>query len=386
MRRFAAILAMIVIASCPLSAQKSSGAKDLDRIRKEISDLDRQIKANDSKSANATAQLTLTRKKIAAEKQLVEASGKQLDSIKKEMALLDKEISSLKKDYDTNSKNFEEMIKRLYPVRDNRLWMLYVLNGNNLPQIARRYSYLKNVSQGIRNESSRLSQKQAELQNRYARLDSMKTVSAEIAATRKGDLEKLRAAEKKNTELISKLNREKASYQKSLSKKKSEAEALSRKVNEVVKKDAATKKNKSTSSAASTKSSFAKAKGDLPWPVEGTVTALYGQHNHPVYKNVALPFNNGINIATDASAQVKAVYEGTVKNVAVMPGYNQCVLVQHGEYYTFYCGLKDVRVKAGEKISAGKVVGLVDTISGETQLHFQLWKGTQSQDPQKWLR
>ena len=68
-----------------------------------------------------------------------------------------------------------------------------------------------------------------------------------------------------------------------------------------------------------------------------------------------------------------------------MPGYNQCVLVQHGEYYTFYCKLKQVKVKAGDKVSCGDVLGIVDSIGGETGLHFQLWKGTASQDPEPWL-
>ena len=69
-----------------------------------------------------------------------------------------------------------------------------------------------------------------------------------------------------------------------------------------------------------------------------------------------------------------------------MPGYNQCILVQHGDYYTFYCKLGDVSVKAGDKVKAGTLLGHVDTISGETQLHFQVWKGTDSMDPEKWLR
>ena len=99
-----------------------------------------------------------------------------------------------------------------------------------------------------------------------------------------------------------------------------------------------------------------------------------------------MPFNNGCNIATATNEPVKAVFSGTVKNVAMMPGYNQCVLVQHGDYYTFYCKLHDVRVNTGDKVNVGDILGSVDTISGETQLHFQLWHVTDPQDPEKWLQ
>ena len=70
----------------------------------------------------------------------------------------------------------------------------------------------------------------------------------------------------------------------------------------------------------------------------------------------------------------------------MMPGYNQCVLVRHGEYFTFYCKLRNVTVKAGDKVKTGDRLGAVDTIGGENQFHFQLWSGRQPQNPELWLR
>ena len=132
--------------------------------------------------------------------------------------------------------------------------------------------------------------------------------------------------------------------------------------------------------------SFAANKGRLPWPVEGTVIESYGQHYHPVYKNVKLPFNNGVTLAVSRGTQAKAVFDGTVTQVVVVPGYNQCVLVQHGSYFTFYCKLKGVTVKAGQQVKTGQVLGTVDTISGEDQFHFQLWKERTPQNPEGWLK
>jgi murein DD-endopeptidase MepM/ murein hydrolase activator NlpD len=120
--------------------------------------------------------------------------------------------------------------------------------------------------------------------------------------------------------------------------------------------------------------------------VEGSVIESYGQHYHPVYKNVKLPFNNGVTLAVSRGAQAKAVFDGTVSQVVVIPGYNQCVLVQHGSYFTFYCKLKSVSVKAGQQVKTGQVLGTVDTISGEDQFHFQLWKERTPQNPENWLR
>ena len=131
---------------------------------------------------------------------------------------------------------------------------------------------------------------------------------------------------------------------------------------------------------------FSKNKGRLPWPVSGVVVDRFGQHYHPVFTHVKLPFNNGVTITVAKGAEVDVVFDGVVKQIVVMPGYNQCVLVQHGNYFTFYCKLKSTAVKPGDKVSTGQKIGTVDTINGETQLHFQVWQGNKPQNPESWLR
>ena len=105
-----------------------------------------------------------------------------------------------------------------------------------------------------------------------------------------------------------------------------------------------------------------------------------------MYTQLKLPDSEGISIALSNGAQVKAVFDGVVKSVIVQPGYNKCVLVQHGDYFTFYCKLGSVSVKAGDKVKTGQVLGAVEPIGGSTQLHFQLWSSKGPQNPVPWLR
>ena len=51
-------------------------------------------------------------------------------------------------------------------------------------------------------------------------------------------------------------------------------------------------------------------------------------------------------------------------------------------------GTKDITmtVKAGDKVTLGQVLGTIDTINGQTQLHFEVWKGSAPQNPEQWLR
>ena len=398
MKRLICIALLLAFAVAPAAGETKAGMqKKLTKVQNEIAQLDKQLKANEAQSSDAVARLTLTRKKIAAGKELTAELGRQIDSTDRRIGEKKKDIAKASDRYSMMVDAYELLIKKAYVNRDTRMWLTYIFAGKDIAQILRRYNYLHSVSEDMRAQARDIREQKAHLERQMASLDSLRAEEMSLLKARSDELQVLKADEKSEKAMVDKLKRNKTDYQKQLAKKQKEAEALNKSIREFVRKQAAASKSsgkKGTTGKSSPKSQadiklsneFAGNKGKLPWPVNGTVVGQFGQHNHPVYTNVKLPFNNGCNIATASGEPVKAVFAGTVKNVAVMPGYNQCVLVQHGDYYTFYCKLRDVRVGTGDKVKVGDILGFVDTIGGETQLHFQLWKVTDPQDPEKWLR
>ena len=398
MRRLICIALLLAFAVAQAAGETKAGMqKKLTKVQNEIAQLDKQLKANEAQSSDAVARLTLTRKKIAAGKELTAELGRQIDSTDRRIGEKKKDIAKASDRYSMMVDAYELLIKKAYVNRDTRMWLTYIFAGKDIAQILRRYNYLHSVSEDMRAQARDIREQKAHLERQMASLDSLRAEEMSLLKARSDELQVLKADEKSEKAMVDKLKRNKTDYQKQLAKKQKEAEALNKSIREFVQKQAAASKSsgkKGATGKSSPKSQadiklsneFAGNKGKLPWPVNGTVVGQFGQHNHPVYTNVKLPFNNGCNIATASGEPVKAVFAGTVKNVAVMPGYNQCVLVQHGDYYTFYCKLRDVRVSTGDKVKVGDILGAVDTIGGETQLHFQLWKVTDPQDPEKWLR
>jgi septal ring factor EnvC (AmiA/AmiB activator) len=132
---------------------------------------------------------------------------------------------------------------------------------------------------------------------------------------------------------------------------------------------------------------FAGNQGRLPWPVErGIISSEYGEHPHPVLRNVKVQ-NNGIDILTSSKSDALAIFSGTVSGVWKMPGFNNVVMIRHGEYITVYSKLETVSVKVGDQISTRQKIGTIhtDAVSGATELHFELWKGKTLQNPSLWL-
>ena len=68
-------------------------------------------------------------------------------------------------------------------------------------------------------------------------------------------------------------------------------------------------------------------------------------------------------------------------------GAGRAVLINHGEYFSVYSGLEEVTVSVGEKVLSKESIGIVLTQDEEnkTELHFEIWRGYEKQNPSNWL-
>ena len=400
MRRLIPIVLGLLLLGAAASAQDTRRQESRKaQLEKEIATINQQLKDNARSSSRALTDLSLVRRKISARQELIAESDREIHALDDSIRVRQKEIDRLQARHDTLTLYYNRLVRSAYKNRDSRIWYMYILSSENIGQAVRRFGYLKGLSKNMSDQARQIQETAAVLEVEKERLAGMRDEARALRSQRQADVDALRSEEGENANLVARLQKDRKKYQSDLQKKNREVEALNREIAEIIRKATAKPKSsggtgkssgggKTTSTAVDEKlsSSFAANKGRLPWPVEGSVIESYGQHYHPVYKNVKLPFNNGVTLAVARGTQAKAVFDGTVAQVVVIPGYNQCVLVQHGSYFTFYCKLKSVSVKAGQKVTTGQVLGTVDTISGEDQFHFQLWKERTPQNPENWLR
>ena len=396
MRKLLVILLALALA-LPLQAQKSSSMKKLEsqkaQLEKEIAILNRQLKENTSAREKELTNLTLVRSKIQAREKLIAASDQTLRILDDSIRTCRGEINRLQARHDTLQTYYGRLVRSTYKNRDSRMWYMYVLASESIGQGFRRFGYLRSLASEMGAQATRIRETAAALQVEKERLESLRATEA---ATRKqiaSERTKLRSEEDERNRLVQKLGSDRKKYQQQLSAKNKQKEDLNRKIADLIRKESqkqggGAKGTKKTSTAIDTKLSneFASNKGRLPWPVEGAIVERFGKHKHPVYQNVDLPQNNGVTLAVKRGTQAKAVFNGTVTQIVVLPGYNQCVLVNHGAYFTLYSKLATVAVKPGDKVKTGQVVGIVDTIGGEDLFHFELWENTTPQNPENWLR
>jgi septal ring factor EnvC (AmiA/AmiB activator) len=330
---------------------------------------------------------------VANRKALVAESDRQIKKFSDQIYLAQKQINRMQARIDTLSAHYSKLLLSAYKNRDARVWYMYMFASENLGQAFRRFGYFRNLSNQLNQDASRIREEKARLEEEKVKLDKMKAEAQAVRKERAAEVERLAQEERKADSVVKKLQKEKKKYQSQLAAKRKEVNALNREIERLISEavGGGTSKTAKTSRTRvpvdmKLDAEFSKNKGKLPWPADGPVVGRFGKHYHPVYKNLELPPNNGFDIALSKGTQIQAVFDGVVKQVIVMPGYNQCVLLQHGNYFTFYCKLGSVSVKAGDKVKTGQVLGVVDTINGQTQLHLQVWQGTKPQNPETWLR
>lgn len=381
---FLLIMSSVVVHAQDTRAQEEKRA----RLEREIAIIDRQLAENASKSNSLLSDLTLVRKKISNRKALVTEADRRIRQYSDSIYLAQREINRLQARVDTLTAHYSRLVLSAYKNRDARVWYMYMFASDNLGQAFRRFGYFKNLSSHMKKEAQDIREMQAELVQKKERMAVLKSEAESLKAERVKELDRLRADEAKADKVVKSLQKDRKKYQKQLQDKKREVNALNREIARIIaqsmKKD--DPKKKKTEVDVKLDAEFAKNKGRLPWPADGPVVNRFGKQYHPVYRNLELPPNNGFDVALSKGTLVKSVFDGVVTQVLVMPGFNHCVMVKHGNYFTLYCNMKDLLVKEGDKVKTGQELGTIDTINGQTQLHFELWKGDKPQNPENWLK
>ena len=134
---------------------------------------------------------------------------------------------------------------------------------------------------------------------------------------------------------------------------------------------------------------FFSARAPRALPLEGEI--IWDYSDGELVKSATLNVwqtHDGVDIAGDLGAEVKAAGEGTVLNIWEDALWGICLSVDHGDgYISSYCGLdSSVPVTIGQEIACGDVIGKVgNTAECEcalpSHLHFEVKKDGTYIDP-----
>ena len=133
-------------------------------------------------------------------------------------------------------------------------------------------------------------------------------------------------------------------------------------------------------------SDFLSLKGKMQHPVDGRTVRGFGRFKHPEFGTVT--FNTGIDIEAREGSPVRAVARGRVEYASVLPGYGNCIIINHGgSYYTLYAHASRIFVEQGDQVEKGRVIAEAgESDSGAVSpFHFEIRKSKKALNPVEWL-
>jgi len=139
------------------------------------------------------------------------------------------------------------------------------------------------------------------------------------------------------------------------------------------------------SSGASFGGPFAKARGKLPWPVNGRLVARYGT---PRGGDARTKWD-GVLIGAAAGSQVQAVHGGRVVFADWLRGAGLLVILDHGNgYLSLYGHNQSLLKNAGDVVKAGEAISTVGNSGGQeaSALYFAIRQQGRPIDPAQWCR
>lgn len=409
-----------------VEAQNSAAVKKLERQRKEaLADIEQTNKLlqETSKSAkNSLNRLNLLSKQIQSRKQVIGLLNQELDAIEKDILGLQADIRLLKSQLSQKQANYGKSMRGMYKRRSAQDKLLFILSAENFGQSLRRMRYLREYAGWQKRQAEEIIAKQQEITAKQRAMEKTRTEKRALLDVRQTESKKLQTEEAAQQAEVKELNKKQSSLKAELKKKQRQAEALNRQIEkqiaeEIARAEAAAKAAREKAAkgkkqegnaangskeerVAATKGGYAMTKaerqlsdnfgnnrGRLPYPVTGchTVVATFGEQQHAQLKYVRTS-NSGIDIQSDPGADARAVFNGVVTRVFVIPGYNNSVIVRHGNYLTVYSNLSQVYVKAGDSVATRQSIGKIYSDPEEgTVLHFQLWKEKTKLNPLPWL-
>ena len=396
------------------------------------------LKTKNTKEASLSELQTLNQK-IEARNKLIRTMDRQIRSIDREVMRKAKEIKNLEIRVDSLKSDYADLIKLAQRQQKPRNQILFILSSSSFAQAAKRMQYFKDMAAFRERQVQQIAVAQETLARERETLIAKKAEKIQVQTAQEGEKLALQADAQVQETTVQNLQSKESTLKKDIDKKQREAQQLEQQIKRIIAEEMRKAKERAersslegeakelglvsgkdysrrtsnkalkklidktraakgldvrddgpsfamTPEARALANNFASNKGALPWPVErGIITGKFGKHPHPIVKGVIVD-NPHIEITTEENAIVRSVFEGEVSSVVPIPGANVMVLLRHGNYFTVYSNLINVKVKAGDVVSLKEPIGTAFTDEeGKTMVQLGIWKDADIQDPNPWL-
>ncbi len=387
---------VIIQAQQTSKKQKELEAQRL-RLKKEIKQINSILFNNIKTRKSALTQVEDLQVKLNVRLELIKVTNEQANLLTTRISINERNISTNRLELRNLKDEYANLIQKSYESKSLQNRLMFLFSSESFLQAYKRVQYLKQYASYRRKQGKAIANKTKLLQELNQTLNNEKAEKILLIEENRLVQQQIEKDAQDQKSLIKTLERKQTSLASQISKKEKQQKAIDREINRLIREAIAAsnkalgKKRKKTfqltPEAKLIADNFKANKGRLPWPLEkGVVVQGFGRQRHPVVKTTTIQ-SNGVILATEPLAQVRAVFEGEVMSVIVIKGSNPSVLIRHGNFITLYTNLAKLYVTKGEKVNAKQAIGEVFTNqqTGKTQFQFGIFNNVDALNPKEWV-
>jgi septal ring factor EnvC (AmiA/AmiB activator) len=373
----------------------SYGQKSKEQLEKEkqanlkkIEQTEKILAETAGKKQNTMGRLNALNQRIAAQEDLIQSIRNEINLLNDEIEENKSIIQSLEQDV-TNLKNeYSAMVYATYKANQGFNKLTFLFSAATFNQFLMRLQYMEQYGEVRKKQAEQIKRVQETLSGQVIVIESQMTEKNMLLGEQLAENRQLEELKGNQSQLVNSLQKQEKEIKKDLEDTRKAVARLDKMINDIIREEIERARRAETATAAATvklSMDFAQNKNKLPWPVSGFVVQKFGKQSHPVFKNVVID-SHWITIQTKQSEMVKTVFNGEIARVAFVPLVGNTVIINHGDYFSVYAGLKEVLVKQGQKVTTNQEIGSILTNKdGVSELKFEIRKSANALDPQQWL-
>ncbi|MBN2070770.1 MAG: peptidoglycan DD-metalloendopeptidase family protein [Candidatus Krumholzibacteriota bacterium] len=364
-----------------LSGKITKKENELQDLRSQIEQQRKKIKDLEKREKNESEYLKKLREEAAL-------TGKLLDGLEEKKAMLEESSESLRVDLEMNEQIYwqrrEVLSRRLREIYKNgpRHTWAEILEAENFADLLQRYKFISLIAERDADLVEDVRKRREEIREQESQITQVLFEVSISSKEKREELGKLRQNEKKQKDIVGKIQSDKKGYEK----KVAELAEAEKKMQNFIEELEKARIEQAQAWGEYGEKDFASLKGRLSRPVTGNIVKRFGRFKHPEFGTVT--YNTGIDIETRPGEPVLAVGRGRVDFSGVLPGYGNCIILNHGDgYYTLYAHIAEIFARQGTQVERG---GLIAETLGpgdvaKSALHFEIRKSKKALDPGEWL-
>ncbi len=382
---------------------------------KRIKEANRILAQTKAKKEASIGQLNAIKQKINVQKGVIRTVSTELKFIEKDVAKTETQVSTLQTDLEKLKAEYAVMIYSAAKTANSYNRLMFLFAAESFNQFTMRLRYLTQYAEARKAQVDEINRVTQNLNQELVTLNNKRQEKKTVLNVQLAENKNLLNLKGQQDQVITKLSKQEQELRQEVDRRQQSVRKLENLIADMVREEiaraarAARAKNAAnaakpggksdeketeitvnkvtmTPEMAMLSSSFSGNRGRILWPVsKGFISQRFGKHAHPVLKGVVID-NRGIDVQTGQGESARAVFDGKVLTVASVPGMNNIVMIQHGDYFTVFAKLRTVNVTEGQTVKRKDVIGTVYTnAEGTTELQFQIWKNSTNLNPESWL-